>query len=106
MTVSIQVENLSNKDAEEVIQMYITQPESDLISPKFTLKRFKRIFLAPGEKKIIRFSLSTKMLESFDINGDRKIERGTYKITIGNSSPGLRSKQLGANQLLKEFDII
>ena len=106
MMVSIQVENVSNKDAEEVIQMYITQPESDLINPKFTLKRFKRIFLAPGEKKIIRFSLSTNMLESFDINGDRKIERGTYKITIGNSSPGLRSKQLGANQLSKEFDII
>jgi hypothetical protein len=46
------------------------------------------------------------MLESFDINGNSKIEMGTYKITIGNSSPGTRSKQLGATLLSAEFDAI
>ena len=29
MTVSLKVENISDKDAEEVVQMYVTQPESD-----------------------------------------------------------------------------
>jgi len=106
MTVSLKVENISDKDAEEVVQMYVTQPESDHNNSKFTLKQFKRIFLSPGEKKIITFSLSPQMLESFDINGNSKIEMGTYKITIGNSSPGTRSKQLGATLLSAEFDAI
>ena len=106
MTASLQVENNSDKEAEEVIQMYITLPESDYINPKFTLKQFKRVFLGPGEKKIISFSLSDKMLESFDINGNSKIEKGTYKITFGNSSPGNRSKQLGANLISADLDAI
>ena len=106
LKVSFEVRNISDKEAEEVIQMYITQPESDYISPKFTLKQFKRVFLRPGEKKIISFSLRTKMLESFDINGNSKIEKGTYKITVGNSSPGNRSKQLGANLISADLDAI
>ena len=106
ITVSLKVENISNKDAEEVVQMYVTQPVSDDNNSKFTLKQFKRIFLSPGEKKTITFSLSPQMLESFDINGNSKIEMGTYKITIGNSSPGTRSKQLGATLLSAEFDAI
>ena len=46
------------------------------------------------------------MLESFDMNGNGKFQRGTYKITIGNSSPGIRSEQLGATLLSRELDAI
>ena len=106
MTVSLQVENISDKYTEEVIQMYITQPDSNYINPKFSLKQFKRIFLGPREKKIITFLLTSQMLESFDANGNSKFQTGTYKITIGNSSPGIRSKQLGATLLSKELDAI
>ena len=106
MTVSLQVENISDKYTEEVIQMYITQPDSNYINPKFSLKQFKRIFLGPREKKNITFLLTSQMLESFDANGNSKLRTGTYKITIGNSSPGIRSKQLGATLLSKELDAI
>ena len=106
MTVSLQVENISDKYTEQVIQMYITQPDSNYLNPKFSLKQFKRIFLGPREKKIITFLLTSQMLESFDVNGNSKLQTGTYKITIGNSSPGIRSKQLGATQLSKELDAI
>ena len=106
MTVSLQVENISDKYTEEVIQMYITQPDSNYINPKFSLKQFKRIFLGPREKKNITFLLTSQMLESFDVHGNSKLQTGTYKITIGNSSPGIRSKQLGATLLSKELDAI
>ncbi len=106
MTVSLKVENISDKYTEEVIQMYITQPDSNYINPKFSLKQFKRIFLGPREKKIITFLLTSQMLESFDANGNSKLQTGTYTITIGNSSPGIRSKQLGATLLSKELDAI
>jgi len=106
MTASLQVENISDKYTEQVIQMYITQPDSNYINPKFSLKQFKRIFLGPREKKIITFLLTSQMLESFDVNGNSKLQTGTYKITIGNSSPGIRSKQLGATLLSKELDAI
>ena len=106
MTVSLQVENISDKYTEQVIQMYITQPDSNYLNPKFSLKQFKRIFLGPREKKIITFLLTSQMLESFDVNGNSKLQTGTYKITIGNSSPGIRSKQLGATLLSKELDAI
>ena len=103
---SLQVENISEKYTEEVIQMYITQPDSNYINPKFSLKQFKRIFLGPREKKNITFLLTSQMLESFDANGNSKLQTGTYTITIGNSSPGIRSKQLGATLLSKELDAI
>ena len=106
MTASLQVENISDKYTEQVIQIYITQPDSNYINPKFSLKQFKRIFLGPREKKIITFLLTSQMLESFDVNGNSKLQTGTYKITIGNSSPGIRSKQLGATLLSKELDAI
>lgn len=106
MTASLQVENISDKYTEQVIQIYITQPDSNYINPKFSLKQFKRIFLGPREKKIITFLLTSQMLESFDVNGNSKLQTGTYKIIIGNSSPGIRSKQLGATLLSKELDAI
>ena len=55
MSVSIQLQNISNKGADEVVQLYITQPDSDHINPKFSLKQFKRIFIGPGEKKLLHF---------------------------------------------------
>ena len=106
MTASLQVENISDKYTEQVIQIYITQPDSNYINPKFSLKQFKRIFLGPREKKIITFLLTSQMLESFDVNGNSKLQTGTYKIIIGNSSPGIRSKQLGATLLSKKLDAI
>ena len=103
VTASLQVQNISDTDAEEVIQLYITQPESDQISPKFTLKQFKRVSFASGEEKTVKFKINSEMLESFNIDGSTKLELGTYKITIGNSSPGSRSKELGAFLVTKEL---
>ena len=104
VTASFQVQNISDTDAEEVIQLYITQPGSDQISPQFTLKQFKRVSLASGEEKTVKFKINSEMLESFNIDGSTKLELGTYKITIGNSSPGSRSKELGAFLVTKELD--
>ncbi len=106
VTVSFQIQNISDTDAEEVFQLYITQPKSDQISPKFTLKKFKRVLLSGGEEKIVKFNINAEMLESFNVDGHAKLEQGTYKITIGNSSPGNRSKELGAFLATKNLDAI
>jgi len=95
--VSVTISNSGKIKGADVIQLYITAPATkDIQLPLYSLKAFKRIELAPGEKKIVKFILDASLLTSVNNAGESIIIPGTYQVNIGESSPGSRSKQLGA----------
>lgn len=85
--VQLTVKNTGSSAGKEVIQLYISAPESDLPKPVRELKAFRKTkLLKPGEKENISFSISREDLASYHTDESAWIaEAGSYKIQIGSS---------------------
>jgi beta-glucosidase len=96
VNIEVTVSNNGKMAGEEVVQLYVTDMEASVDVPISALKGFQRIYLEPGESKQVSFTLDEKMLQMVNKEGLFILEPGEFKITIGGSSPGSRSLELGA----------
>lgn len=86
-TVSVTVENIGPCDGAEVVQLYVKAPQDGLHRPIRELKGFQKIFLEPGQRQTVTFSLTDR---SFALWADVwKVPGGTYAVQIGNLSAEL-----------------
>lgn len=96
INIEITVSNKGEMAGEEVVQLYVTDLEASVDMPISSLKGFQRVYLKPGESKEVSFRVNEKMLQMVNNEGEFILEPGEFKITIGGSSPGSRSLELGA----------
>lgn len=96
VTVTCSLTNNSTVTSDEVVQLYISDLKSSVAAPLYSLNGIQRVTLAGGETKTIQFQITPDMLELVNENGDRVLEKGEFKISIGSGLPGERSKNLGA----------
>ncbi|WP_446745580.1 glycoside hydrolase family 3 C-terminal domain-containing protein [Silvibacterium acidisoli] len=80
------VKNDGKIAGDEVSELYITPPASDL-APVRALKAFTRVHVAPGETEHVRFELSPRQLSTVDAAGDRAVRPGEYTIVVGGEQP-------------------
>lgn len=92
---AITVTNAGAMEGEEVVQLYITDVDPGAQSPLFTLLGVKRIHLKPGESTKVNFTITPEMMEQVNTKGERILEPGKLKVSIGGSLPGNRSTTLG-----------
>jgi beta-glucosidase len=95
VTVSVNVSNIAKFEAEEVVQLYVTNLNTKTNVPLYSLKDFKRVKLAPGESKIVQFTITPQMMSYIDDHGKSILAPGEIKVIIGGSSPHKRSEELG-----------
>jgi len=57
--ISVDVENTGKRSGDEVVQLYISDVKSSVPVPIRQLSGFTRIHLAPGEKRVVSFTLKT-----------------------------------------------
>lgn len=85
--VNVDVKNIGNYDASEVVQLYISMENSNLYRSKKELKGFEKIFLKRNEKKTVKFELDKTTFRFFDIDSKSfEVEAGEYQIIIGKSA--------------------
>jgi beta-glucosidase len=96
VNIEVTVINKGEIEADEVIQLYITDLDATVTVPLYSLKEFKRMHLKPGESAKIKFTVTPEMMEIVNEDGESVLEPGEFKVTIGGSSPGKRSLELGA----------
>jgi len=97
------ITNTGNIKAEEAVQLYISDLEASFRVPKYSLIGIKKICISPGESKIVRFTITEKMMSSINMNGEKILEPGKLKIYIGGSSPSERAIELGAAKYIEEI---
>jgi beta-glucosidase len=99
LKVSCIIKNTGNIKGKEIVQLYISDPESRLQRPVKELKKFTKIELAPGESKIVEFDLESRDFSYFNSRLEQWIaESGKYIIKIGASSDDIRfSKTINLN---------
>ena len=88
--ISCDVENLGTRAADEVVQLYATDPVASVTRPIRQLVGFARVPLAPGERRNVHFHLDLSQLAFFDRSMQFKIEPGAIEIAVGASAEDIR----------------
>jgi len=99
VSISVVVKNSGDMASDEVVQLYISDLEASVSVPNYQLQAVKRISLKPGESQKVTFEMTPKMFEIVDDDGNRIIEPGDFKVSVGGSSPMKRSFELGAPKM-------
>lgn len=95
VNVSVDITNTGERMGDEVVQLYIRDNVSSVITYDSQLRGFERITLNPGETKTVKFTLTPEDFELMDLNMKWTVDPGTFDIMIGSSSTNIHlSKQI------------
>ena len=93
ITVSVNVKNTGSYDGDEVVQIYVTTPDSpaSLQRPIKRLKGFKRVTIPRGQTRLVEIEIDCADLWFWDMENDRiTYDSGKYNFEIGSSSQDIR----------------
>ncbi len=87
-TVSIAVKNTGRRRGVAVPQLYLSLPSTHAVpEPPKALKGFKRVTLAPGKTKRVRFALNKRAFSYWGTGKNRwRVVPGCAKVLVGSSS--------------------
>jgi beta-glucosidase len=86
LRVTTTIRNVGARAGEEVAQLYLNFPEAPG-APRLALRGFQRIALKPGESRVVTFALSPRDLSSVDLDGERRVSAGRYRVSVGSGQP-------------------
>ena len=88
--VQFTLANTSDKDAEEVAQVYVSRPLSHIERPVKELKGFQRVALKAGERKVVNITIRRNDLCHWDSAAQAwMLEPGKVQLLVGGSSAEL-----------------
>jgi beta-glucosidase len=93
IVAKVQVKNTGSKAGSEVVQLYVKDLLASVSRPVIELKGFQKVALKPGESKQISIEVPVKELRFLDEKMNWIVEKGIYRILVGNSSKNLPLKQ-------------
>ena len=86
ITASIKVTNTGEREADEVVQLYIHDVAACISRPVKELKGFERIHLKAGESREVTFRITPDMLRFYDYNLEYVLEPGEFEVMAGPDS--------------------
>jgi len=87
LSVSVEVSNTSEREADEVVQLYIHQRYGSASRPVRELKGFQRITLGAGESRVVEFSLGQNERRYWNAAvHDWVIDSSTFDVWVGGDS--------------------
>src|SRR5581483_10890579 len=90
VTVSFTVRNGGQRAGAEVAQVYVGDPGAAGEPPR-QLKGFQKVFLQPGESRVVSISLGPRAFAAWDVASHQwKVGAGRYRVFVGSSSRDLR----------------
>ena len=93
LSISVDVKNTGNYDGDEVVQVYMTTPDSpnDWERPIKRLKGFKRVTIPKGQTKTVEIKIDCSDLWFWDLKKDKiTYDPGKYVFEIGTSSKNIK----------------
>ena len=88
LTASADITNTGTVAGDEIAQLYIRDLVASVARPIRELKAFRRIRLAPGEKRKVTFSISTDDLAFHDQQMKLVTESGHFQVWVAPDSTG------------------
>jgi beta-glucosidase len=72
--------------------LYVTDVAASVPTPIRSLAGIKRIFLKPGEKQTVSFTLGPEQMTVIDDQGKRVVEPGEFTVSVGGKQPGFTGR--------------
>ena len=97
LSVSVQLENVGQYDADEVVQLYVSYtgfhaPTRVQSIPRTELKAYHRVSLQHGGNTAVNFNVSAASLRLVGADGKLALLPGLYLMQVGGSAPGSRGQ--------------
>jgi beta-glucosidase len=87
--VTVEVANTGDRDAEQVLQLYVRDPDASVTRPVRELKGFARVAVPSGASVPVRFELHTGQLGFHGRDMTYRVEPGTIEVYLGAASDDL-----------------
>ncbi|MEC0255315.1 glycoside hydrolase family 3 N-terminal domain-containing protein [Paenibacillus lautus] len=81
--VSVNVTNSGDREGSEVVQLYVSDAASKYTRPARELKGFQKIFLQPGERCKVEFTVGPEQLQYIGQDYQQVVEPGLFRMMIG-----------------------
>jgi beta-glucosidase len=85
--VSVDVSNTGEMAGDEVVQLYLSNPEAEVPVPLHSLVGFKRIHLHPGETIKVHFLIPPRAFSIINETYKREVLPGRYRLFVGGGQP-------------------
>jgi beta-glucosidase len=92
--IEVDIVNTGQRFGDEVVQLYIRDDVSSVPRPVLELRHFQRVSLRPGERRTLRFELTSDDLAFWDATMNWRVEPGTFTVSAGPGSASLKSAVL------------
>ena len=89
VTVSVDVRNVSEFAADEIVQLYLRDEVASIARPVMELKGFRRVTIKAHEQKTVDFRVGLDDLSFFNVNLERVAEPGRFQAMVGPDSAHL-----------------
>lgn len=90
LKVQCSITNTGSVAGTEVVQLYIHESRARVERPVKELKGFRKVFLQPGETKLVDFTISRKDLSYWDVQSHQwKADSGDFEALVGSSSANI-----------------
>jgi beta-glucosidase len=90
--VSATLTNTGEVGGAEVVQLYISDTDASVARPNKELKGFEKVYLKPGEKCQVQFTVGLEDLSWFDADAHAWVaEPGEFHALLGTSSADIRA---------------
>ena len=93
ITVTFDIKNTGDMKGDEVVQLYISDLVSSVVTYESMLKRFDRITLKPKQTETVEFKLRPEDLRLLDKDMEWVVEPGEFEVRVGSSSKDIRLKE-------------
>lgn len=90
LEISFKVKNVGKVDGEEVVQLYIRDVITSIITYEKDLKGFERIPLKAGEEKEVKMVIKSSELALLNRHNEWVVEPGEFKLMVAASSVDTR----------------
>ena len=88
--VRLRVKNVGDRPGKETVQLYIDDVVSSVSTPVKQLRGFVKLALDPGETKTCSLKLTPDDLALYDVEMNRVVEPGAFRVMVGSSSEDIR----------------
>jgi beta-glucosidase len=88
--------NTGNRDADEVVQVYVSKDDKGAGDPLSSLRAFRRVFVPAGKTVTVEFDLSAAAFETVNAEGESVLLPGSYTVIAADAAPIPVSVERGA----------
>lgn len=91
--VKVDIKNTGKRDGKEVVQLYVRDKVSTVVTPIRQLRDFEKVLIKTGSTRTVQLKVAVKDLYIVDAENKRMVEPGEFELQIGTASDNILQRK-------------